>query len=61
MIEKNQTVQAALDNTLDVPPVGRAVGSLDGCAVRGSSRVSQPECEAVSSPQSDIQLRLNNQ
>lgn len=61
MIEKNKTAQAALDNTLDVPAVGRAVGSLDVGAMLGSSRVSQPECEAVSSPQSDIQHRLNNQ
>ena len=61
MIEKNQTAQAALDNTLDVPAVGRAVGNLDGSAMLGSSRVSQPEREAVSSPQSEIQHKQNNQ
>ena len=61
MIEKNQTAQAAFDNTLDLPAVGRAVCNLDGGATFGSSRVNQPECEAVSSPQSDIQHKLNNQ
>ena len=61
MIEKSRTAQAALDNTPEVPVVGKTAGCLDGGAAFGSSRVSQPEREAVSSPHSDIQHRLNNQ
>ena len=61
MIKKNQTAQAALDNILDVLVVGRVVGSLDVGAMFGSSRVSQPDREAVSSPQNEIQYRPSNQ
>jgi len=58
---KNQTYQAAFENTPYVSVVGKTAGCLDGGAAFGSSRVSQPERDAVSSPQSDIQHRLNNQ
>jgi hypothetical protein len=61
MIKKNQTAQAAFENTLGVPAAGRAVGSLDGGTTSNSPRVNQPEREAVSSPQSEIQHKQNNQ
>ena len=43
------------EKTLDVLAVGRAVGSLDDGVPFSSPRVSHPEREAVSSPQSEIQ------
>jgi len=46
MVEKNQTTQAAFNNTLGVPAIGKTVGSLIGGATFVGLRVSLQEREA---------------